>query len=67
MAPQKILELAESKGFTCYLTHSTSEALLQASQVCGKKDLVSISGSLYLAGEAREIVLGKNSWSLLNL
>jgi dihydrofolate synthase/folylpolyglutamate synthase len=52
------------KGFEVCTTDSTREALRQAYKLCDKNDLVCFTGSLYLVAEARELLVGKDNWSL---
>ncbi len=64
MSPQIIEEIAVGKGFEVCTTDSTREALRQAYKLCDKNDLVCVTGSLYLVAEARELLVGKDNWSL---
>ncbi|MFA6636956.1 MAG: folylpolyglutamate synthase/dihydrofolate synthase family protein [Candidatus Omnitrophota bacterium] len=43
------------------IAESPGEALRRAKEISGKKDLILAAGSLYLAGEIREIVKGRTS------
>jgi dihydrofolate synthase / folylpolyglutamate synthase len=43
------------------IAKSPAEALMKAKEISGKKDLILAAGSLYLAGEIREIVKGRTS------
>ena len=58
MAPTAVARLFEDQGVKAVLTHDTAEALRRAREAAGPDDLVLATGSLFVAAEAREAVLG---------
>ena len=58
MAPSAVARLFEDQGVTAVLTRDTADALRQARDAAGPDDLVLATGSLFVAAEAREAVLG---------
>ena len=58
MAPAAVARLFEDHGVKAVLTRDTADALSQARSVAGPNDLVLATGSLFVAAEAREAVLG---------
>lgn len=45
-------------GKDLYLTDNLKEAIEKAKEIAGKKDLILITGSLFVVGEARQIIYG---------
>ena len=58
MAPAAVARLFEDQGVKAVLTRDTADALRQAREAAGPDDLVLATGSLFVAAEAREAVLG---------
>ena len=58
MAPAAVARLFEDQGVKAVLTSDTAGALRLACEAAGPNDLVLATGSLFVAAEAREAVLG---------
>ena len=58
MAPSAVARLFEDEGVKAVLTRDTADALRRAREAAGPDDLVLATGSLFVAAEAREAVLG---------
>ncbi len=56
--PSAIKELIKSKRKNIYLTKSVEEALGRAKSIASKDDLMLVTGSLFVVGEARKILYG---------
>ncbi len=54
MAPQNILKQFQEKG--CYITMDTDDARKLAFKISGRKDLILVTGSLFVAGEFRRFI-----------
>ncbi len=54
--PEKIKELIISKDKDIYMTQNVEDALTRARSFAGHEDLILITGSLFVVGEARQIV-----------
>lgn len=66
MELERIEAAAVAKGLKYSFAGSCRNALELARAKAGKNDLICVTGSLYLVGEARELLLGsRNSWSLV--
>jgi dihydrofolate synthase / folylpolyglutamate synthase len=57
MAPSKIADAAKQAGFECRVTQNVDDAISTAKEFAGMDDLICITGSLYVVGEAREKIL----------
>jgi len=55
--PEAIANIVKSKGKPVSLTPNTREALDLAHSLAGKEDVILITGSLYLVGEMRDLLL----------
>ena len=58
MPPGQIVSLFRDNGIEASQSASSAQALSQARQAAGKEDLVLVTGSLFVAAEAREEMLG---------
>lgn len=54
MMPQSIANTACDAGIACDVQESVGDALKHSLSVAGREDLICVTGSLYLVGEARE-------------
>jgi dihydrofolate synthase/folylpolyglutamate synthase len=57
MQPEKIAELARERGIEAHVTQNIDQALAIVRELAEHKDLVCITGSLYVVGEARQSIL----------
>ena len=56
--PDQIVDLFRENGVEAVEAGSTADALAQAKQAAGERDLILVAGSLFVAAEARECMLG---------
>lgn len=61
MDTQKIATAAKNKELKFQMADSAQIALQRASALASSNDLICVTGSLYLVGEARELLLSKSS------
>lgn len=56
-APREVAAILSDLGGSADLTESVKEALTQALEIAGPNDLILVTGSLYVVGEARREIL----------
>jgi dihydrofolate synthase/folylpolyglutamate synthase len=57
--PREIRRRAEELGLTCEVEDEVEQAIRRAARIAGASDLVCITGSHYVVGEARSFLLAK--------
>lgn len=54
--PVKLYEIIREKGIPCDIIENYEEAYKKALSLCGQKDLILITGSLYMIGDMRKVI-----------